>query len=72
MNKSKKEIADLLNVSEYMNDMYYELITNINDRLQLGININEDLNNDLSIFWNKICELSIELNNLRGNENYNS
>ena len=72
MNNSKEEIADMLNISEYMNDMYLELITNINDKLKLEINIEEDLNNELSLFWDKICELSNELNNLRGNENYNT
>lgn len=71
MNCSKEEIVDKLNISEYMNDMYYELITNMNDKLKLEIDIEEDLSNDLSLFWSKICELSNELNNLRGNENYN-
>lgn len=71
MNCSKEEIVDKLNISEYMNDMYYELITNMNDKLKLEIDIEEDLCNDLSLFWSKICELSNELNNLRGNENYN-
>ena len=72
MNCSKEEIVDKLNISEYMNDMYYELITNMNDKLKLEIDIEEDLSNDLSLFWSKICELSNELNNLRGNENCNS
>lgn len=71
MNCSKEEIVDKLNISEYMNDMYYELITNMNDKLKLEIDIEEDLSNELSLFWSKICELSNELNNLRGNENYN-
>ena len=71
MNCSKEEIADKLNIAEYMNDMYYELITNINDKFKLEIDIEEDLSNDLSLFWSKMCEISNELNNLRGNENYN-
>jgi hypothetical protein len=32
-NNTKKEICDMLNISEYMNDMYMELITNMNDKL---------------------------------------
>lgn len=72
MNCSKEEIADKLNIAEYMNDMYYELITNINDKFKLEIDIEEDLSNDLSLFWSKMCEISNELNNLRGNENYNN
>ena len=72
MNNSKEEIAEKLNISEYINDMYYELITNINDKLKLDIDIEEDLSNELSLFWSKICDLSNELNNLRGNENYNT
>lgn len=68
---SKEEIADKLNISEYMNDMYLELIMNINDKFKLEIDIEEDLSNDLSLFWSKMCEISNELNILRGNENYN-
>lgn len=71
MNKDKKEIVDMLNVSEYMNDMYYELITNINDKLKLGVDIDNDMNNDLREFYCKMCEISNELNKLRENDNYN-
>lgn len=69
---SKEEIADKLNVSEYMNDMYLELIMNINEKFKLDIDIEEDLSNDLSLFWGKMCEISNELNKLRGNDNYNT
>jgi len=69
---SKEEIADKLNVSEYMNDMYLELIMNINEKFKLDIDIEEDLSNDLSLFWDKMCEISNELNKLRGNDNYNT
>tara|TARA_R100000541_G_scaffold59304_1_gene72696 strand:- start:515 stop:760 length:246 start_codon:yes stop_codon:yes gene_type:complete len=71
-NNTKKEICDMLNISEYMNDMYLEIIENVNHKLKLEINLSEDINNDLSGFWNKICELENELNILRGNENYNN
>jgi len=66
-NHTKKEICDMLNMSEYMNDIYLDLIENINDKLKLEINIKEDLNNELRFFWNKICELKTELDNLRDN-----
>ena len=69
---SKEEIADKLNVSEYMNDMQLELIFNINEKFKLNIDIEEDLSNDLSLFWGKMCEISNELNKLRGNDNYNT
>jgi hypothetical protein len=71
-NNTKKEICDMLNISEYMNDMYMELIENMNDKLKLEVNLSEDINNDLSEFWSKICDLQNELNILRGNENYNN
>jgi len=64
-NHTKKEICDMLNMSEYMNDIYLDLIENINDKLKLEIDIKEDLNNELRFFWNKICELKTELDNLR-------
>ncbi len=64
-NHTKKEIFDMLNMSEYMNDIYLDLIENINDKLKLEIDIKEDLNNELRFFWNKICELKTELDNLR-------
>tara|TARA_R110000744_G_scaffold367570_3_gene477114 strand:- start:347 stop:601 length:255 start_codon:yes stop_codon:yes gene_type:complete len=69
MNNTKKQIADMLNISEYMNDMYMELITNINDKLKLEVDIEEDIQNDLRYFWSKICELQTELNDLRTNDN---
>jgi len=64
-NHTKREICDMLNMSEYMNDIYLDLIENINDKLKLEIDIKEDLNNELRFFWNKICELKTELDNLR-------
>ena len=64
-NNTKREICDMLNMSEYMNDIYLDLIENINDKLKLEIDIKEDLNNELRFFWNKICELKTELDNLR-------
>ena len=64
-NHTKREICDMLNMSEYMNDIYLDLIENINDKLKLEIDIKEDLNNELGFFWNKICELKTELDNLR-------
>ena len=64
-NNTKREICDMLNMSEYMNDIYLDLIENINDKLKLEIDIKEDLNNELGFFWNKICELKTELDNLR-------
>ena len=66
-NNTKREICDMLNMSEYMNDIYLDLIENINDKLKLEIDIKEDLNNELRFFWNKICELKTELDNLRDN-----
>jgi len=49
-----------------------ELIFNINEKFKLNIDIEEDLSNDLSLFWGKMCEISNELNKLRGNDNYNT
>tara|TARA_R110000803_G_scaffold188143_1_gene250553 strand:+ start:122 stop:355 length:234 start_codon:yes stop_codon:yes gene_type:complete len=71
-NNSKEEICNMLNISEYMNDMYLELIENVNAKLKLEVDIDEDIHNELSGFWSKICELQNELNNLRGNDNYNN
>ena len=31
-NNTKREICDMLNMSEYMNDIYLDLIENINDK----------------------------------------
>ena len=69
MNETKKEIASRLNVSEYMNDMYYQLVENLNDKFKLKVDIATDLSDtELREFFCKMCEVKELLDFL--NENY--